>query len=144
MAGDHFAAAGLERLGITHRDTGPQLLLNWMLPSPAQGAIVVICRREDEDMLEACSAMHDEETAVCTMIERNFMRLMMGGCSTPISAYATVAEGVVNFHGNITAVDGQQAANVKITAALHEASQIATQAVEKMQEKGIEKYLYKI
>ena len=31
-----FAAAGLQRLGLTEQETGPQLLLDWMLPAPAQ------------------------------------------------------------------------------------------------------------
>jgi hydroxymethylbilane synthase len=103
-----------------------------MLPSPAQGAIVIVCRKEDADILEACSAMNDEDTATCTMIERNFMRLMMGGCSTPISAYVTISEGKINFQGNITAVDGRDTVDVRVKAPVSEASQIAKRAVDEM------------
>jgi len=142
--GTIFAAAGLERLNITADETGPHLLLNWMLPAPAQGAIVVICRKEDVTILELCSSMNDFNTATCTLIERNFMRMMMGGCSTPISAYAKVVEDKIDFHANITAPDGSNAVEVKINAPVEEAAQIASRAVEKMKNEGVEKHLYKI
>jgi len=142
--GTIFAAAGLERLGITAAETGPQLLLDWMLPAPAQGAIVVICRKEDVSVLELCSSLNDQDTATCTYIERNFMRMMMGGCSTPVSAYATVIDERIDFQANITAPNGRNAVAVKINVPISEASQIAARAVEKMKQEGVEKHLYKI
>ena len=142
--GTIFAAAGLERLGITDTETGPQLLLDWMLPAPAQGAIVVICRKEDASILQSCFSLNHQDTATCTLIERSFMRMMMGGCSTPISAYATVVNDRIDFHANITAPNGSNAVVVKINAPINEASQIASRAFEKMKEGGVEKHLYKI
>ena len=141
--GTIFAAAGLERLGITDTETGPQLLLDWMLPAPAQGAIVVICRKEDASILQSCFSLNHQDTATCTLIERSFMRMMMGGCSTPISAYATVVNDRIDFDANITAPNGSNAVVVNINAPINEASQIASRAFEKMKEGGVEKHLYK-
>ncbi len=39
-----FAAAGLERIGLRPDDS---VELDWMLPAPAQGAIMVVCREGD-------------------------------------------------------------------------------------------------
>jgi hydroxymethylbilane synthase len=107
-----FAAAGLERIGLRPEKS---IELDWMLPAPAQGAIMVVCRQEDDYCLEACATMHDADTALCTKIERDFLRTLMGGCSTPISALAQIKNGAVYFTGNILSLDGQQKVSVEIS-----------------------------
>lgn len=108
-----FAAAGLERINI-RPDTAIEL--DWMLPAPAQGAIVVVCRTDDSFTFDACKYFNDENTALCTRIEKEFLRTLMGGCSTPISALAEIQGETVLFKGNIFSVDGRQRVDVeKIT-----------------------------
>jgi hydroxymethylbilane synthase len=105
-----FAAAGLERINLRPANS---LELDWMLPAPAQGAIMVVCREEDSHIAAACKAFNDEDTALCTKIERDFLRTLLGGCSTPISALAEVKNGQVFFQGNILSVDGRQKAGIE-------------------------------
>jgi hydroxymethylbilane synthase len=100
-----FAAAGLERI---HLRPQKSIDLDWMLPAPAQGAIMVVCREEDTVAFESCLSFNDEATALCTKIERDFLHALMGGCSTPISALAEVKDGNVFFKGNVCAIDGKQ------------------------------------
>lgn len=109
-----FAAAGLERLNIRENESGPQLLLDWMLPAPAQGAIVVVCREDEQHTLTACASLDDNDTRICTHAEREFLRLLQGGCSTPISAYATLNGTDFHFKGNITAPDGSESKSVSL------------------------------
>lgn len=103
-SGAIFAAAGLERIGL-RPDTATDL--DWMLPAPAQGAIMIVCREEAETLLQACSVMDDTETASCVKAERDFLSALMGGCSTPISALATFTDGKMIFKGNILSPDGK-------------------------------------
>ncbi len=131
-----FAAAGLNRLGIDETQTGPQQLLDWMLPAPAQGAIVVLCRENDTNTFEVCQAMNHEPTAICTKLERDFLSLLQGGCSTPISAYATIEHGEIAFEGNVTAVDGSGSVTVKLKASISEAENMAKLACEEILNKG--------
>lgn len=93
-----FAEAGLERIGLRPDNA---IELDWMLPAPAQGAIMVVCRHNDEYAFESCQPFNDEETALCTKIERDFLSGLMGGCSTPISALARIINGRVIFKGQI-------------------------------------------
>ena len=109
-----FAAAGLQRLDITENESGPQVLLDWMLPAPAQGAIVIICRENEQPVLSACASLHHDATYICTHAEREFLRLLQGGCSTPISAYATINKDTFHFKGNITAPDGSENKSVSL------------------------------
>ncbi|MFC4261755.1 hydroxymethylbilane synthase [Ferruginibacter yonginensis] len=133
-----FAAAGLERLGLTESITGPQLPLPWMLPAPAQGAMVVICRENDEQVLKACAGLHDEHTAICTHIERDFLRALMGGCATPIGAFAAIENGIISFTGNVTAIDGKDEITVIVKTPLEQQQLVATEAATLMVQKGIQ------
>ncbi len=82
-----FAAAGLERIGMRPANA---VELKWMLPAPAQGAILIVCREKDEPVFSQCRAIHHEQTAFCVKTERDFLSGLMGGCSTPIGALAQI------------------------------------------------------
>lgn len=100
-----FAAAGLERIGLRPENS---IELDWMLPAPAQGAITISCRSNDDVAYNVCQSLNDEPTAICTKIERDFLRTLLGGCSTPISALAVIEKEKIIFRGNICSVDGKQ------------------------------------
>lgn len=102
-----FAAAGLERLGLkpeTH------VALDWMIPAPAQGAMVVVALADDAFTLDALSQLNHIETEICTYIERQFLRALEGGCTAPIGATATYDEqaDTFDFTGVLLSIDGQQ------------------------------------
>lgn len=100
-----FAAAGLERINLRPEKS---IDLDWMLPAPAQGAIMIVCRAGDDDCLQACDLLNDATTANCAQIERDFLRALLGGCSTPISALAQIKDNQIYFRGNILSPDGKE------------------------------------
>jgi hydroxymethylbilane synthase len=100
-----FAAAGLERIHLRPENS---IDLDWMLPAPAQGAITVSCRENDEASFEAAHLLNDEATQKCTKIERDFLRTLLGGCSTPISGLAAFENNKIVFKGNVCSVDGKE------------------------------------
>jgi hydroxymethylbilane synthase len=128
-----FAAAGLERIGLRPDNA---IELNWMLPAPAQGAIMVVCREGDSYFYDACRHFHDEDTALCTSIERDFLRALLGGCSTPISGLAKVINGNVIFEGNILSRDGVQKKEVKKTAPRAKAGNLGQAAAAELLQNG--------
>jgi len=105
-----FAAAGLERISLR---PGNSIELDWMLPAPSQGAIMVVCREEDNESLDICKNLNDDNTAICAKIERDFLRTLLGGCSTPIAALAEIEEDELFFRGNILTPDGIKKAEVE-------------------------------
>lgn len=100
-----FAAAGLERIDLRPENS---IDLEWMLPAPAQGAITISCRRKDQLSFDAAHLLNDEATEICTRIEREFLRTLLGGCSTPISALAVFENDKIIFKGNVCSTDGKQ------------------------------------
>ncbi|HYF32887.1 MAG TPA: hydroxymethylbilane synthase [Chitinophagaceae bacterium] len=105
-----FAQAGLERISLRPENS---IVLNWMLPAPAQGAIVAVCREADTQVLDACMHFNNHHAALCTTIERDFLRTLLGGCSTPISALAVVQDGQLVFKGNILSLDGSKKVEIE-------------------------------
>jgi hydroxymethylbilane synthase len=105
-----FAAAGIERIGLRPANA---IDLTWMLPAPAQGAIMVVGREEDTTVLEQCALLNDAETALCTKVERDFLRTLMGGCSTPIGALAQIEGEELLFKGNVLSADGRHKAAIE-------------------------------
>jgi len=105
-----FAAAGLERLNLRPKNS---IELDWMLPAPAQGAIMVVCREDDRVSFEACQNFNDADTALCTKVERDFLRTLLGGCSTPISALARIRKDKITLKGSICSVDGKELTSVQ-------------------------------
>jgi porphobilinogen deaminase len=131
-----FAAAGLKRLNLSQEETGPQILLDWMLPAPGQGAIAVCCRSQDKRILMACKDLDHKPTNICTTIERNFLRLLKGGCSTPVGALAIFHPDHISFKGSITSADGQHAVHTSYKVSPHDHKQMAEMAAGDLINKG--------
>lgn len=128
-----FAAAGLERIGIRPESS---VELDWMLPAPAQGAIMIVCRAGDADAMNACAPLNHEQTALCTRVEKDFLRVLMGGCATPISALAQIDSGNLQFEGNILSLDGTKKVEISLTIPVAESSGLGMKAAEQLLAQG--------
>lgn len=102
-----FAAAGLERINLK-----PETFidLDWMIPAPAQGAMMVVAMENDTFALDALAQLNHVETEICTYIERQFLRTLEGGCTAPIGAIAKYNEidDTLHFQGVLFSLDGSQ------------------------------------
>jgi hydroxymethylbilane synthase len=124
-----FAAAGLERINLRPENA---IELDWMLPAPAQGAIMAVCREDDSFTMDVCNSFNDEKTALCVKIERDFLRTLMGGCSTPISALAELTGGHLVFTGNVLTPDGSKKASVEERVPVTKAEDLGIQSANKI------------
>ena len=100
-----FAAAGLERIGLKPEKFIP---LDWMIPAPAQGAMVIVAMANDEFCKQAAAELNDLETDICTYIERQFLKTLEGGCTAPIGAFAKFTEDTIEFKGALFSLEGKQ------------------------------------
>jgi hydroxymethylbilane synthase len=102
-----FAEAGLERINLKPEK---YINLDWMIPAPAQGAMIVLAMAEDDFILDALSQLNHIETEICTYIERQFLRTLEGGCTAPIGAIACYNENddTINFKGVLLSIDGKE------------------------------------
>lgn len=145
-----FAAAGLERINLR---PDAAIELNWMLPAPAQGAILVVCRENDPATQEACRLFHDSTTAHCVRIERDFLKTLMGGCSTPISALAEMEQTIndagqtiqmIRFRGSIFSLDGATHLALEKTIEANQAEALGVLAAQELIQQGADKIVASI
>jgi hydroxymethylbilane synthase len=105
-----FAAAGLERIGLRPEKF---ISLDWMIPAPAQGAMVIVAMANDEFCKQAAAELNDLETDISTYIERQFLKTLEGGCTAPIGAFAKFTEDTIEFKGALFSLDGKQKLEVE-------------------------------
>lgn len=103
--GTIMAQAGLERLDMLPSNA---ITLDWMVPAPAQGAILVTGLASKPELLSALHKLNDAETAICVEQERSFLRTLEGGCTAPIGAHATTKGDVLYFKGCVTHKEGKE------------------------------------
>jgi len=136
-----FAAAGLERLNLEHEIA---LVLDWMIPAPAQGAVAVVCREDDEKTAEICKTFHHKETALCTKVERDFLNRLNGGCSAPIGAFAKIEENILQLHALVMDPEGQIKIEVKLEKDISEAKELGIEAAESALKRGAKDIIDKL
>lgn len=102
-----FATAGLERINLKPEN---YITLDWMIPAPAQGAMLVVAMANDNYTIDAVSQLNHIETEICTYIERQFLKTLEGGCTAPIGAYARYDEknDTIEFKGVLLSIDGTE------------------------------------
>jgi hydroxymethylbilane synthase len=83
-----LAAAGLTRLNL---DLAPfavvELAPEWWVPAPGQGALAAQCRSGEREIQDQVAELADAACAHATRWEREFLRVIEGGCSTPFGCY---------------------------------------------------------
>ena len=102
-----FATAGLERINLKPEN---YITLDWMIPAPAQGAMLVVAMANDNYTIDAVSQLNHIETEICTYIERQFLKTLEGGCTAPIGAYTKYDENndTIEFKGVLLSIDGTE------------------------------------
>ena len=138
-----FAEAGLERINLKPEKA---IVLDWMIPAPAQGAMVVVCNADDFFSLDAVSQLNHIETEICTYIERQFLRTLEGGCTAPIGAIATYneKEDVIDFTGVLLSIDGKQKLEVTKTVAVSEWKKLGFHTAQEILSNGGESIMLSI
>ena len=100
-----FAKAGLERMNLLPEN---HIVLDWMLPAPAQGIVGIVCRENDNEMREVCNAISNKQSFITGTIERQFLKTLLGGCSVPISALAKIVGDRIHFRAAMHDFDGSK------------------------------------
>jgi len=91
-----LAYAGLKRLGLQNRISytfSPEE----MLPAAGQGILAVQGRKGEK--LDFLDCIRDRDAETAALAEREFIRILDGGCSAPIAAFAQIAGDEVKLNG---------------------------------------------
>lgn len=104
-----LAYAGVHRMQYNHLIT-ETLPTDKFVPAAGQGSIAIECAKSlplpRKEALK--KSLDHEDTHLCLLAERAFLRTMEGGCSIPSFALATLTNRQVSITGGIVSLDGQQ------------------------------------
>lgn len=101
-----LALAGLKRLGLQD-EVG--CVLEELVPSAGQGALLLECRGGDAEAEAAAAAIVDPQTQRCVLAERALVRALGADCHTPVGAHATIGtDGTLSMRAFVGAVDGSR------------------------------------
>ena len=66
----------------------------------------------------------------------DFLRALLGGCSTPISGLATLKDHSVEFKGNILSLDGKEKASVELAFPIGKSGEMGIEAARLLLNNG--------
>ncbi len=133
-----FAMAGLKRINLLPKDF---LKLDWMLPAPAQGAVMIAALEKNTEILKNCEELNDPETEICVKIERDFLHALEGGCSAPIGALATIKDEELKFKGALYSPDGKNKLEFSKTVPVNHTTDLSQFAAQFILDRGGKKIM---
>lgn len=103
-----LASAGVKRLGL---DKEVKFIYQFskdeLVPAAAQG-ILGIESPQDEDILQFLKCLNDEKAIVESTIERDFIRVLEGGCQVPIGINAELKGEQITVRAILGLPDGSE------------------------------------
>ena len=134
-----LARAGLARLGRVTESTEVLDPLQ-MLPAPAQGALAVECRADDDALVALLAGLDDVDARTTVAAERSLLATLEGGCSAPVGAMAEIAEGddgtEVFLRGLVAALDGSDTVRRSATGPTSDASGVGRRLAAELLDLG--------
>jgi hydroxymethylbilane synthase len=130
-----LACAGLRRLELEHR-IDAAISAEEMVPAVGQGAIVIETRDGDAFTIETTSALDHEETRLCCLAERAFLRSLGGGCQFPIAAHARIDDEQLTLDGLVATPDGTKILRDQLSGFLTNTDEIGSSLAAQLIERG--------
>ncbi|WP_190810548.1 hydroxymethylbilane synthase [Flagellimonas sp. S3867] len=137
-SGAIFAQAGLQRIKLLPKDA---LVLDWMVPAPAQGAMMVVAQETDDFSREALQKLNHLGSEIATGIEREFLRTLEGGCTAPIGALVQIKNQTVYFEGVLFSLDGKEKISIERNIPLSKAKGFGQTCAKEILDNGGDKLM---
>ncbi|MDD7581786.1 hydroxymethylbilane synthase [Corynebacterium sp. 32222D000AT] len=130
-----LAYAGLVRAGYGERATevfDPETIM----PAPAQGALAVEARVDDEEAVAAINTLLDAEAMAQAAGERTVLARLEAGCTAPVAATSHLADGQITVRGGVFALDGTRQILAEATGEVERAAQLGTEVSDSLFAQG--------
>lgn len=93
-----LAWIGLSRLDLLKDIPFTQKLpLDIMIPPMGQAALGIEIVENNEQVRQIVKVLNDDETFLCTQVERDFISKIGAGCSAPVACNATIQNNQIKF-----------------------------------------------
>lgn len=100
-----LAVAGLARLERT-AEINCILPTQTFLPAPGQGALAVVARAGERELVRIARRVDHPPTRACVSAERAFSAALGGDCRVPLGALARLRDRTLSLTGEVLTMDG--------------------------------------
>lgn len=138
-----MAAAGLKRMNFEDKIT-EILEPETFIPAVSQGAIATEIRSGNEKIEKLMQKINHPNTALAVSAERNFLRILEGGCQVPIGCNTQIQNGKIRIRGFVSGVDAKPFLCDEISGPAAQADKLAKTLAGKLIKKGAQKILNNI
>ena len=130
-----LAQAGITRLGADVAFT--PLSIEDFSPSPGQGALAIISRKDDPDTIAMLKKIEDTDSRLEIEAERALSDYVDSGCRFPIGAYAKSYGHEMTLSVSAFSVDGKKSLSVKKSGAKNDPLSLGKIVGQELREKGV-------
>ncbi len=130
-----LAKAGITRLGIDVSFT--ELSIEDFSPSPGQGALAIVSRKNDENTIQMLKKIEDANSRIEIEAERALSDFVDSGCRFPLGAYAKSNGEELSLQVSAFSVDGKKYLYVNKTGRKNDPYSLGKSVGEELREKGV-------
>jgi len=132
-----LAYIGLARLDLLKDIPFTQKLpLDMMIPPMGQASLGIQIVSNNEKLKEIALSLNDEDSFLCTKIERDFVAKIGAGCSAPVACNAVIEDENVVFRVMIGFADGTNVMQKELVAKKEDSSNLGLDMAKIMIENG--------
>lgn len=129
------AKAGLERMGL-HSMASEVFHPEVLTPAAGQGALAVVARKNDYNLLELLKAINHPQTMAEVTAERSLIAALKGGCHFPIGAIGIADGDKLTLYGCVLSANGCKKISASATGSLEEAQLIGERVANELLKHG--------
>lgn len=130
-----LAQAGISRLNLDVKFQ--RLSMDTFPPSPGQGALGIVSRRDNSSLIELLKQIEDPETRDAVEAERSLSMFVDSGCRFPVGAFAHRDNNRLKLKVIVYSIDGSKSIMVEKDSETSKANDLGKQAAAELKEKGI-------
>jgi len=132
-----LAEAGLKRLELSDQIIQKFSYLEFV-PAPGQGAIGIVCRKDNKKVLGILQKIEDKSTRYAIDAERSLIQYLNAGCRFPVGAIAipNLRTKRITLHASVFSADGSQSINLKKCDVISNAVKIGKEVANDLLSRG--------